>query len=181
MDNEKILGDKSSFGIGFIFFDDAHETELSMYIKGRNILAFTREGKRMTTRWNLDGLAIWLRDFIDNMLEDIFPFEVEGDSIADKDRNAREFDPDDDDEFDRYYEKLYEWDERHRWHSKSNGAILANVYFQRVGNSVEVSWNNADLEEYVIYDTEEGSELVNKDTFVKVVDEFLKEYANHWF
>ena len=97
-----------------------------------------------------------------------------------KDNNAREFDSDNDEEFDAYYDRLYEWNLRHRWHTASSGAILADVYFQLVGDCVEISWNNEDLDEEVEFVQQLGGARVKKETFISVVDSFLKEYANHW-
>lgn len=179
--NTKTIGDPSQFAIKYAFFDDSRETELSMIIKDNNILSFERNCYQLTTRWNLDDLALWLRTFVDNMADDPYPVEIEGEFTAIKDINAREFDSDDDDEFDAYYDKLDEWNKRHRWHTESAGAILADLYFQLVGEYVEVSWNNEDSEEDVIFDNILGGERVPKNIFISVVDAFLKEYALHWF
>ena len=100
-----------------------------MYIEGNNILAFHHDGIPSTTRWNLDELALWLRQFVDNMQEDPYPVEADGEYAAMKDYSAREFDSDDEDEFDAYYDMLDDWNLRHRWHPSSSGAILADVYF----------------------------------------------------
>lgn len=169
------------FLISYKFFEKTGETELSMFIDGNNILAFKRDGQTLTTRWNLDELALWLRNFIDNMEEDPYPVEVDGDYAAIKDINAREFDSEDDDEFDAYYDKLDEWNLRHRWHTTANGAILADLYFQLRNGYVEISWNNLDSEEGVKFLNEVGGNKVPKKEFYEVVDTFLKEYADNWF
>ena len=177
----KIIGNPGEFAVSYVFIDDSRETEISMFVENRNILAFMREGQVYTTRWNLDELAFWLRDFLDHMAEDPYPIDVPGHYAAEKDNNAREFDSDDDEEFDAYYEKLYEWNLRHRWHTASSGAILPDVYFQLVGDDVEISWNNEDMDEEVEFVQQPGGARVKKDTFLSVVSSFLKEYANHWF
>ncbi len=177
----KIIGDPAKFAVSYAFIDDSRETEISMYVENQNILAFIHEDRIYTTRWNLDELAFWLRDFLDHMEEDPYPVDAPGDYAAEKDNNAREFDSDNDEEFDAYYEKLYEWNLRHRWHTASSGAILSDVYFQLVGDEVEISWNNEDLDEEVEFVQQLGGARVKKGTFISVVDSFLKEYANHWF
>ncbi len=169
------------FAIEYEFFDDERETQISMLIDGKNILSFVRDGRELTTRWNLDELALWLRNFIDNLKEDPYPVEAEGEYAAIKDISSREFETDDDDEFDVYYDKLDEWNLRHRWHPASGGAILADVYFQLVDNNVEVSWNNQEPEHGVIFKYELGGTCVSKEMFVREVDAFLKAYADHWF
>ena len=72
----------------------------SMLIDGHNIMEFSKNGEVLTTRWNLEDLALWLRNFIDHMKEDPYPVIVSGDYAVMKDKNAREFDSDDEEEFD---------------------------------------------------------------------------------
>lgn len=171
----------SSFVISYNFLDDLHETEIEMLVNGSNILSFKRDGQVLTTRWNLDELAFWFRDFLDNMTEDPYPVSIEGEYATIKDVNAREFDSDNDEEFDAYYDKLDEWDLRHRWHPASSGAILADLYFQLVGDNVEVSWNNLDPEDGVCFEYKLGGMQIPREQFVSEVDSFLKAYAEHWF
>ena len=169
------------FSISYSFFDDTHETEFSMNVHGINILAFDRNGTLLTTRWNLDELAEWLRFFIDHMTEYPYPVETDGEYAAMKDISARDFDSDDEDEFDAYYDKLDEWNLRHRWHPASSGAILADVYFQLIGDEVEISWNNEYADDGIEFQNKLGGARINKDVFFTTVDTFLKAYANHWF
>lgn len=175
------IGDKSTFAIEYSYFDESRETQLAMYVNGTNILAFDINNIPLTTRWNLDELALWLRSFVDNMQEDPFPVTCSGEYAAQKDDNARDFDSEDEDVFDAYYEALYEWDQRHRWHPASSGAILADVYFQLVGDNVEISWNNQDCEPNVVFQNVLGGAAIEKKSFISIVDSFLKDYATHWF
>jgi hypothetical protein len=169
------------FSIHYTFFDETRETEISMLVNNINILGFTRDGISYTTRWNLDEIAFWLRDFLNNMREDPYPVDVVGAFAAEKDISARDFDSDDIDELEKYYDRLYEWNLRHRWHPASSGAILADLYFQLVEDYVEISWNNEDSEDNVIFDNLIGGCRVQKDLFVSVINEFLTAYANHWY
>ena len=172
---------KDTLTIKYSFFDESRETELAMLVNGNNILGYKRDDVSYTTRWNLDDIAFWLRDFLDNMREDPYPVETEGEYAANKDIAARDFDSDDDEEFDAYYDKLDEWNLRHRWHTASSGAILADLYFQLVGDFVEISWNNEDAEDGVIFDNEIGGCRIEKEQFASAVNEFLSAYAMHWF
>ncbi|MBR6090276.1 MAG: hypothetical protein IKP86_10110 [Anaerolineaceae bacterium] len=176
-----VIGDKTVFAISYEFFDGSHETELSMFVAGRNILEFNRNGEVLTTRWDLDDLALWLRNFIDHMKVDPYPLDAAGDHAAMKDINARQFDSDDEEEFDAYYDKLDEWNLRHRWHTASNGAVLADVYFELTGQDVEISWNNQDFDDNIKFRYGSGGASVETDFFVMVVEQFLSAYAMHWF
>lgn len=164
------------FKIAYAFFKETCETEIELLIDNENILEFEREGQVLTTRWNLDDLARWLRGFMDNMREEAYPVDVAGEYAAIKDINAREFESDDEDEFDAYYDSLDAWNLRHRWHTASNGAILADLYFQLVGENVEISWNNQDSEDGVSFKHKLGGTRIPRDEFTSVVDSFLKAY-----
>ena len=87
----------------------------------------------------------------------------------------------DEEEFDAYYDKLDDWNEHHRWHPASSGAILADLYFQLVGDNVEISWNNEDAEEGVEFTFKVGGCKIPVTEFKSVINSFLKEYALHWF
>ena len=180
MDNYSMIGSKEVFALEYEFFDEYHATELLMYVGGKNILGFTNDIHR-TTRWNLDELAEYLREFLDTMEDDPFPMDVEGRFAAEKDSAARDFDSDDDDIFDQYYESLNDWAWRHTWLHARAGAILAHVFFQQVGDTVEISWNNEDLDDGVVFDYKLGGAAIPKDTFIQVVNDFLRAYALHWF
>ncbi len=180
MDTSNIY-DNPSFSLMYTFYDDTHETEIAMMVNGENILAFTRNNRQMTTKWNLNDLAFWLRDFLDNLKEDPYPVETEGEYAAIKDINARDFDSDDDEEFDAYYDKLDEWNEHHRWHPASGGAILADLYFQLVDNNIEISWNNQESEDGINFNCKLGGAKIPKKQFIEEVDSFLKAYADQWF
>ena len=169
------------FTINYTFFDDTKETEISMLVNEKNILGFKRNNQSYTTRWNLDELTFWLRDFLNNMKEDPYPVETKGEFAANKDVSARDFDSDDEAVFEAYYEKLYDWNLRHRWHPASSGAILADLYFQLVGDYVEISWNNEDSEDGVVFDNTIGGCRIEKELFVSVINDFLNAYAMHWF
>ena len=178
--DKNVIGNKSKFAVEYSFFED-HTTEIALFIKNKNILAYTKNGQNLTTRWNLDELVLWMRSFIDAMQPDPYPVECDGDYAAAKDINARDFDSDDDDILDAYYDKLYEWNLRHRWHHVSEGAILADVYFELVDDNVEVSWNNQDNEEGVEFSEILGGQVIAKKDFIDVIEAFLIDYANYWF
>ena len=83
--------------------------------------------------------------------------------------------------FDAYYDKLDVWNQRHRWHPAADGGIIADLYFQLVGERIEISWNNKDQYVDVVFDTIEGGFSVNKDLFVGIINEFLNDYAERYY
>lgn len=171
----------STFKLEYKFFEETRTTELLMLVDGNNILEFKRNGKRMTTRWDLRELCLWLRDFLYNLRNDPYPVEVEGEFAAQKDAMSRDFECDDIDEFDNYYDQLDEWNLRHRWHTACSGAILADLYFQLVDDKIEISWNNNFREKNVEFTNVLGGCAVNVNQFVSEVEKFLSDYADYWY
>ena len=64
------FGSPDAFAIECAMYRDPHETEISMYIEGRNILEFEVNGRKHTACWNFDDLASWLGHFLEHMAED---------------------------------------------------------------------------------------------------------------
>ena len=178
----KLIGNQSEFAIEYGFYDDTRETELSMFVEGKNILEFKHDNEILTTCWTLDELAMWLRDFIDNLKELPYPIKTNGKYAAEQDELARDnFESEDEEEMFSFYEKIWEWCYNHRWNHASEGAIIANVFFQLVGDKVEISWDNRDLEEDYEFTYLQGGAYIDKEVFVDVVHKFLNEYADHWY
>lgn len=182
--DSRLFGDKAVFAIWFrdIPVEPGEErlSELSMYVRGCNILGFTYHGGHRTTQWNLDDLVAWLRSYALDMQEDPYPVDADGCCAALQDINARNYDTDDDAAFDAYYDRLYDWVHRHNWHAQSAGAILASVYFERKGEWVEISWNNEDADSGVAFDYIIGWRRVPFGVFHDVLAEFLRQYGKTW-
>jgi len=177
----EIIGNKDIFAIEYSFFDDSKSTEISLFHNCKNIMSYEKNNKTYTTRWNLDEIVIWLKKLVDGLSEDAYPISnIEGTFAAQKDDNARDFDADDDNEFEEYYNQLYQWNLKHRWHTVNTGEIIADIYFQLVGDNVEISWNNKGLESDVIYLSTEGGFYVERNLFTNVVSRFIEAYQSHW-
>lgn len=61
------------------------------------------------------------------------------------------------------------------------GSHSCGRFFQLVGNNVEVSWDNRDVEEDVVFQYETGGARILRKQFVEVIEAFLKAYAEHWY
>lgn len=79
-----------------------------------------------------------------------------------------------------YNEKLgaYVWPRS--WHHTCDEAMFPHLYFRILGKNVEISWNNREAEEGVVFDSEAGSALVPLATFRDVVSRFVAAYLRHW-
>lgn len=187
--DETFIGDSSNFAIGYAFIDDQRTTEISMIASGTNLLGFTKEGSRYTTRWPyLEGLVAWLKCFVLNMTEDPFPISVDGEYAAEKDANARACAPSLGDEStdeeleaaDIYFDSFEDWTWNHTWLSERGGAILSNMFFEYKDGKVELSWNNLNDHGGVSFDCKLGGVRVDAEVFKTVVLEFVDAYEKHW-
>ncbi|WP_417118840.1 hypothetical protein [Olsenella phocaeensis] len=184
-----VVGDPSGFAIGCAFLGDNRCTEISMWANGINLLGFTKEDCHYTTRWlYLEGLVAWLNSFARNITEDPFPIEAEGEFAAEKDAYARAQLPevDDDstdeemDELDAQYDLFGNWSFEHTWISERGGAILPDIFFEYKNGMIELSWDNRNAGDGVVFDCEFGGTRVDAETFKKVVLDFVEAYEQHW-
>ena len=176
------FGSPDVFAIECAMYRDSHETEISMFIEGRNILEFELDGRKHTACWNFDELTSWLRHFLETMEEDPYPAACSSRYAAGKDTESRNFDSDNEEVFDAWYDRLDEWNLRHRWHTASDGAILADVYFELAGDHVEISWNNADadLDPGVKFSEITGGASIDRTLFEDTAGAFLNFYEAYW-
>lgn len=187
----EVIGDTEQFAIGYAFLPrepntsenyPMHQcTEMAMVVAGTNLMGFTRDETACTVRWQLDEAVEFLDEFARNSRDEKFPFaDVPGCCLAELEYNARDFDTDDDDEFDRYYDALDEYVWPRSWHHTCGEAVFPFIYFRVVGNDVEISWDNRDAPEGVAFDTVAGHALVPLATFRDVVSRFVAAYLGHW-
>lgn len=120
--------------------------QLSLYVEGKDILAFEKDGKKYKYRWtNFQYLYEWVRDNTDIILkEEKFPIEVLGNTAVEKDDaycliDGIENSP--------LYDLCWNWVNQHCWLNGRAGSILGAVYFERKGDVVEISWDNTHLYE----------------------------------
>ena len=159
-----------------------HDTEFKMFINKKNILEFKFNGESRTTTWNIDDVIIFLHSKVLVFTNDDikFPIEIEGTSAAEKANNARDFDTDDEDEFDKYYDALNDWVYDHSWQHECQGGYIADVIFRKVENNIEVSWDNRELYDDVEYTDLTGYKLIDIDTFTKIIIQLFDDYNNMW-
>lgn len=174
----------SSFDIRFKkISDENHESEIYFIVDEQNICLFKHieEKRYKTTRWNLDELVLYLRDLPIMLKNDSpFPFDVERECAAELDNNARFFDSDNDEELEKYYICLNDWGYNHSWHHASSGAILADVFFRRVDDDVEISWWSDQEEDEIVFKNKYGFILFPYDDFVDVINKSVYSYNELW-
>lgn len=159
-----------------------HDTEFKMFINEKNILEFKFNGESRTTTWNIDDVINFLHNDVLKFTskDNQFPIDVEGISAAEKANNAREFDTEDEEEFDKYYDALNDWVYEHSWQHECQGGYIADVIFRKVGDNIEISWDNRELYEDVEYANLTGYKLIDITTFTNTIIELFDDYNNIW-
>lgn len=142
-------------------------------------------------RWDLLEIFLWLRQSAARLVnEEPFPALAPSDAYDDaKVRNACDwYDLTDEPptslselEEDEWFLARSEWRRHHALRRAVEGVALPNVYFRRLGDMVEVSWDNetwATPRPGLRFIEQRGTELISARVFSRVIQETLYEVAS---
>lgn len=164
----QLIGNKDTFGIELS--KDVFAYQLSVYVQGKDILQFDKEGITYSYRWReCQNIIDWIYENMKNILsDDRFPLSVFADSSAEKCQKSFDLDFDDIEQ----YEILQEWMFRHSWFSARAGSYLADVFFVKNGNKIEISWDNTSTfkEDGIRFIFPKGKYEVDINMFKKIMD-----------
>ena len=152
--------------------------QLSFMINNVNIMEFIQNGEHKIVTWDYDELVDYFTQNLKYiMIEDSFPFNVEGNTAAELD-NSVDLDADSlsNDEFIKQYELIYTWRQKHSWLHASGGAILPDVYFRRVKDKIEISWWTSNMYEGITFVNDEGFYYCELEEFEEAVKDFIQSY-----
>ncbi len=156
---------------------DAHgQHTFRLFVQGVDILEGVFQGRVESYCWNTDEIVAWLAEHLWQLMEeDTYPVPVTGETAAELYANSFSFDGTDDEE-DRWYTQVQDWLWRHSWVEASAGSYLATVFFRRVGDRMEISWDNSDHPR-VVFAHPKGKALVDCQTFAKVMAQLCEWYV----
>ena len=152
----------------------------SFWAEGADICKLNRGSQLETYRWNLLGIFEWLCENLTHILEvEQFPVPAVGSSTVELIADSYNRQPRGDDELDDWADKKEDWEFRHSWYSARAGSFLARVYFRRVDNQIEVSWDNSSTyaDNNISFDFPKGICLIDVKEFREVVCDFLNDFA----
>lgn len=170
-----LIGEKRNFAIEIGKDECAYQ--MSLYIEGKDILQFEIQGKIYPHRWrSLGDIMEWIQENLKYILgEDDFPLvTIIGDSAAQLCDNADKWNVDDCEAC----ELVNDWMFRHSWFSAREGAFLADVFFRKVNDSVEISWDNTNTfkSEGVRFIYPKGRYEVEKNAFKRIMQNVCMVY-----
>ena len=182
----KQFGNKSVFLIGYEFQKNPFNEPgilgvswgtLELFIDGKNLFLKRKNGKNENFHWNLIYMAEWFHNNLKFLIiEDEFPVKIKGNDSIELLDNFYDSDIEDDDSID----KVYDWNVRHSWFADRAGAFVPRVYFRKVQNQIEVSWDNKNLydECKILFNEQRGRALLDISYFKHVIDEFLLDFKS---
>lgn len=169
-----LLGNKNVFAIELS--KDIAAYQMSLYVNGKDILQFKVNGTTYSYRWkDFNDMKEWFQENLKFILQDDeFPLAVSGDSAAELCELSYKMDLDDIEQ----YEKLQDWMFRHSWFSAREGSFLADVYFRKVKEKIEISWDNRDTfkEEGIVYIYPKGKNSIDICQFSEIINSFISAY-----
>ncbi|WP_019912132.1 hypothetical protein [Paenibacillus sp. HW567] len=148
-----------------------------LWVNGKELCNSSKNNHEHTAyEWNLYHLVEWLGENLPIiLLDEEFPLPVQGKTALELLTKSLEFDSDNDDEFDEWFSTKQDWEFKHSWFSSRGGSYLPEVYFRRIGNQIEISWNNEDLyAEGISFPFITGVEYVP----IEIFDTVLKNYIH---
>ena len=152
----RLFGFKTQFALEYEKYDD-EESYFEMWVKGVPVCCFILRGERWTYRWDLSFVVDWLNENLEYIIqEDSFPFDIPGDTSIELLKESGKFESDDEDEF---FEWFSQW----------------QVLFRRVGDQIEIEWDNTSTYEDVTFVNPKGLYYIDLDVFKQVVEQFLAD------
>lgn len=193
------FGDSSRFAIAITFGDPGHGKShfawggLALWVNDRCLTrAVDTDGVVADAiRWELLDLLLWLKASVIRLVNEE-PLPALGTTDTQDDTKARDacdwFDLTEDPpttlsdcEEDEWFLARSEWRMHHALRRSVEGVALPNVYFRRLGDMVEVSWDNetrATPRPGLRFVEQRGTEIIPARLFSKIIQQTLFEVAS---
>ncbi len=171
----KIFGNKDNFAIEYKLdssFENSTYAYIRVWIEGIDICEYNQNQK---CECDLYPILEWFCEKIEFILGyDAFPLPIEGNTSLELIEKADKYEDDNMLEFDLWYAAKSRWVFNHCWFSVRDGAVLPSVYFRRIKENIEISWDNIFWERNnIIFNSKRGIYLVKFEIFISILKEFL--------
>lgn len=172
----KCFGIKEVFGIEYEL-NNFNNGSLEVWVNNKSVCNFLKNGESHKYNWDLVYVIEWLCKNKKNIINEIgFPLPIKADTSIEFYNKSGEFDSDDDDEFYEWFKKRQEWYFRHSWYSNRGGSYLADIFFRRVNDTIEVEWDNSVLYNGINFINPKGIYYVEINLFQQVINEFVEDF-----
>jgi hypothetical protein len=183
----RAFGDTQIFSIKYDFTKNPYNEKglfaetwgkFELWANGKELCKFSKNNHEKTYEWNLIHVVEWLGENLPTILTDEdFPLPVQGKTALELLASSLNFDSDNDDEFDAWFSIKQDWEFKHSWFSNRGGSYLPEVYFRRIGQQIEISWNNENLySEEISFPYTTGLEYVPIHIFELVLKDYINDF-----
>lgn len=147
---------------------------LKLWINNKNICAYDQNQRYAG---DLYYIASWFCDKIEYVLgHDAFPLPVDGETVLELVENANKFDSGSELEIDLWYTAKNRWVLNHCWFIARGGSVLPCVYFRRIEDLIEISWDNIFWKKKNInFEFQKDTFRIEFSMFTVIITEFLNE------
>lgn len=168
----KMIGQPEKFAFEYEKINK-NEYIMEMYVGGIGVCTYIKNNNMFKYSWDLTDIIDWLDINLVNILtEEKFPLKTYGTCGVELYNNSWNFDSENIEILEQWYEKRQDWYFKHSWYTSRAGSFLADAFFRRVKNDVEISWNNTATYSEVKFVNPYGCYLVNLDFFKDVINKF---------
>lgn len=171
----KIFGDKNNFAIEYSFLSNSNYSTygyISLWINDNNICIYNQNYQY---EGDLYIIVEWFCEKLEFILGyDMFPLPVKGCTALELVNNANQYDSENMLEFDLWHTAKNRWILNHCWFIARGGSVLPCVYFQRIEEGIEISWDNSFWKkDDIVFESLNGVQTVRFETFSGILSEFL--------
>lgn len=176
-----IFGNKNNFAIECELDSSSEDSTygyIHIWINGIDICGYNQNQK---CECNIYSIMEWFCDKIEFILGyDVFPLPIEGNTALELIEKADKYEDDNMLEFDLWYAAKSRWVFNHCWFAARDGAVLPSIYFRRIEENIEISWDNTFWESNnIIFNSRKDVYLIESKMFVKILTEFLFSGVKH--
>lgn len=150
--------------------------QLELWVHNKEICGYRCNGKMHMYEFNLLGIIEWFCLNLKYILgNDPFPISIAGKNALEIYNNSFNLDLIQENS-ETLFEARQDWYSRHNWFWARDGSFLADVFYRKIENYIEISWDNVDSfkNEGIIYINPKGSELIPLDFFRITILTFLE-------
>lgn len=155
--------------------------QFELIINSAELCNYRKDSKVILYEFNLIYLVQWLcQNFRYIIHDDPFPLPVTGRNAIELYDKSFELEIDDEEQMDKWFEERQDWYSRHNWFWNRGGSFLPEVYFRKVKESIEITWDNENtyIEEGVKFNYSKGLSYIPISDFITTMKTFIEDFIS---
>ena len=137
-----VFGDKACFSIEYIPTNN-RKGFFHFFVDNKDVLEYSLHGETIKKEWDITPIVSWLDSNLMTILaENECPVSVNGDTGIAMYNNCFSLP---ELQLEQSIDMIQEWGFHHDWIIARGGLFLAEVFFRRLDDKIEISWDNRTL------------------------------------